>query len=812
MSRTKLLIPYLTVVLMVAGLVAPALATTPATPIPPWATNHEKPLTDDVKAPAHRGPNSSVMPTPERAPEGIDGGVIDLRQIQRSAEPDPNQPHRYHIQGEFYQEQGKSLVRQPVSSTEHDNPAAIPEENQSKSTTAFGAQVTSWNAETYSGWIPPDEVFAVGPQYVIEAVNSGFSVYSKTGTETTSYTDFENFVFLPSPWNGFCYDPRLLYDTYNDRFVMTIMGLDQTNLKSYIFLMVSTTNDPNGSWYQWRFDMSRGAAGSEQWLDYSGLGVDNFGLYFTGNYYTFTDAWSSSVIVSYSNSYITGTASGGYIWNDPQWPNTNDAGSIQPAHPHSTNGAGGTFFFNTYSGSGTEGLLWTLTGKRWPDDPEPDPVSLTNTVVSLRQYYAIGSNVNQPDSATDIDGGDCRMMNAVYFNGKIYGVIGIDPDADSSNGESYAFGVTTGGTKSWDYTIWANDYWYTYPSITIDGADWDGDPNWFVGHTTTSDAGSVYASSTGFTLDTATPATSFYYDFNGSGSYVRTDNGGRNRWGDYSLSAYDPTCGHVWSVQEYATSSNTWATRIFARTAADEDPCVYIRQGYPNGGESFTAGDAVSLEWDKLNLPASDELWFMVDDHSGTTEWYGPFSTSSSSYTWNVPNFNGAFDMCAGSWDSATYSATDWSDNTFTITGLPDLDVTTFTGQASAEAGATFSVSNTVTNIGPVTAWGTATTNIYLSADTSCSIFDTLIGTRDIVNLNAGAASSDSTSVTIPGSTAADSYYLCIWTDAGPIPDVTEFNEVNNADYYAFSVTASAPIFVDDFESGNTNAWSATSP
>lgn len=803
-------------VLFMACIVAmPALAGAgvgiSGTPPPaPAALGHEMAPADDAPAPQSESAlRAAQLPETGKAP--VQGPTIDLRKVDRTGDVDLNQPPRFHLQGEFSQTKGRDLVRDPLTSTDHSTEESQPQSEVRGSAKAFGNYVTGWEAQTYSGWIPPDEVMAVGSEYIVEATNSGFSVWTKNGRQTTAYTDFEGFVSLPTGWNGFCYDPRVVYDSYSNRFVMTIMGLDQTNLKSYIFLMVSSSADPNGTWYQWRYDVSRGSAGTEEWLDFSSLGVDNWGIYFSGNYFTFAgSAYTSSRLWSSGRDFFTGSSTNYYSWSDLRWPNNNHAFSVQPAAPLSTNGGGGTFFVNTYSGSGTEICLWTLTGKRYPEDSNPDVANLTNVAISAQQYYAMGQNVNQPDNATDIDGGDARVTNAVYSFGKVYGVFGYDPDGDGSNCESYAIGLTTAGAKDWDYPIGAQDYYYSYPSIAVDG-NGGSTPNWAVGMTITSDVHSIYPSTAVYVRDVATSTASFGYDNFGLGSYVRLDSSGRNRWGDYSLTAYDFTCDNVFSVQEYATASNTWATRIFGRTIGTEPACIYLHQNYPIGGETFTAGQAVSMEWDSLNLPASDLLYFHVTDFASQDEWYGGFSTSLSAYTWNVPNFDGTFSMYVGSWDGAAYSAQDTSDSTFTINGLPDLDVTTFSGATTANSGDSFVISNTVTNIGPVTATGTATNTIRLSTDTVCDLFDVPLASRDISNLGAGASSSASTSVTIPANTATGSYYICMWADAF-YNAIHEFDENNNAEHYAISITSVAPIFSDGFETGTTSAWSSTAP
>jgi hypothetical protein len=69
---------------------------------------------------------------------------------------------------------------------------------------------------------PPDPNGAVGPNHYIQAVNSAFAIYSKTGTLLASFT--ENAL-----WSGsgtFCEgngagDPVVIYDALADRWILT---------------------------------------------------------------------------------------------------------------------------------------------------------------------------------------------------------------------------------------------------------------------------------------------------------------------------------------------------------------------------------------------------------------------------------------------------------------------------------------------------------------------------------------------------------------------------------------------------------------
>jgi subtilase family serine protease len=111
----------------------------------------------------------------------------------------------------------------------------------------------------------------------------------------------------------------------------------------------------------------------------------------------------------------------------------------------------------------------------------------------------------------------------------------------------------------------------------------------------------------------------------------------------------------------------------------------------------------------------------------------------------------------------------------------PDLAATAVTANPSAlvrAPGTTFSVSDTVQNVGVVPS-GSSTTRYYLSLDAVKSAGDILLtGSRGVPALAAGATSSGTVTVTIPATTPLDAYFLLACADDANV--VGEANEDNN--------------------------------
>ena len=110
------------------------------------------------------------------------------------------------------------------------------------------AQGTSFDGIAQTGWIPPDNNLAVGPNHIVEIVNTSVAMYTKNGTLVSGPT---NIPTLFAPIGGLCtqyvVDPVVLYDRPADRWVISGIGLDYVSSYGEC-IAVSTTNDPTGSY------------------------------------------------------------------------------------------------------------------------------------------------------------------------------------------------------------------------------------------------------------------------------------------------------------------------------------------------------------------------------------------------------------------------------------------------------------------------------------------------------------------------------------------------------------------------------------
>ncbi len=665
-----------------------------------------------------------------------------------------------------------------------------------------GDGVASWDGLAATGWIPPDTILAVGPGHVVEATNSEFIVYTKTGSVARPQTSFDAFFdpVKPAGWAGFMFDPRVVYALSYQKYAMIALGKDDTNQRAYCFLGISQTDDPTGAWWLWRFDQI-----SDAWWDYASLGADNWGLYLTGNYFYWAGGFKYAVVWRWDNTLFDGGGANGTVWSDLRWPNSASAFGLQVIHAHSTAGGNLTFFANTHSGSGNQVELWTL---------DHDDNSLTNVAVPSSQYYAIYEQVDQPGSTTDIDGGDARVLNGVYAQRNVFVTLTTDVNNDNAQSGAYVgkMDVDT-DTMEWQTILWATGSYLFYPAITIAGGG-STDPVLAVAHSWASPPNNTFASGATKLYTNHPAGTDGPWTFAAAGlaSYVNLDSNNVNRWGDYSGAVYDWSTGLFWDSVEYAGTGNTWRTRITAWRSADAATTVT----YPNGGETLTHGQTVTVTWNHSNLNPSFSRYVLLNNEAGDSVQSGALAWDATSYAWYVPNAPSTQSrIWVCSWNGTGWEACDLSDAVFTVSGCaedgfegssddsPATSVYLVDGSPQAHSLCPIGDEDWVT-FNPVTYSAPVLETSGSSGDTVLTLYHSNLAQVGY-NDDWGSLFSRVERSCELNPLYSDAYYV----------RVAEFGSNGFIDSYTLSrATASCPnvLFFDDFDLQGSGRWSVTSP
>lgn len=180
---------------------------------------------------------------------------------------------------------------------EKNNPNALPLGNDPIAQTQMGERsfrspLVAWNGS--GGATPPDPSGAAGPNHYVQAVNTSYRVYNKSGTALASASNL-NTLWTGSANDG---DPIVMYDRHADRWFISQFQLTGNK----ILIAVSTSPDPLGTYYAYTF-----IPVSNQFPDYPKFSIWHDGYYMTSNYTT------KRVVVFERAKILTGDPTAGMI-------------------------------------------------------------------------------------------------------------------------------------------------------------------------------------------------------------------------------------------------------------------------------------------------------------------------------------------------------------------------------------------------------------------------------------------------------------------------------------------------------------------
>lgn len=470
------------------------------------------------------------------------------------------------------------------------------------------APSVSFNGVMSNGtMIPPDIQGAAGPTYLMETTNQQFNIYTKTGTlsKTVSISTF----FSATGGRGY-FDPHVIYDSNNGRFLICMAGT-VSNGNGGIFLGVSLTSDPTGSWYVYSFD---GIGNASDFLDFPMIGYNTNWVVVSGNDFLATGSVIAKIYVLNRASLYGGSAGSVTTFTD------NQSFCTTPAETKD-NTQTTLFLVQDWNGnSGGNGYMrvGTITGTA------SSPSYSIGTVLGVNKPWSEASLGAPQSGGNTIDAGDTRVGgNVVYINGTLWFSHSVALPASSPNHTAVdwwqidpvalslkQFGRIEDATAS---------IFYYYPSIYVNSA---GDA--LIGYcqsSSTSYASAAYSfhAATDAASTTQTP----YVYKAGIANYYQTFGSGRNRWGDYTGMAVDPSNNSFWNFNEWANSNNLWGT-VIANVAAS----VPATCGTPTGltTSSITSSSA-TLSWTASAGASGYNIQYRA---SGTTTWSTGTSTTAS--------------------------------------------------------------------------------------------------------------------------------------------------------------------------------------
>ena len=404
--------------------------------------------------------------------------------------------------------------------------------------------------------IPPDPIGAAGPSHLVSVVNTVIQWFTKDGTlqhtqrlGMNSVNNTGSFFESLNPFST-TFDPKVIYDQYNNRFIVVALEYDTSPDTSRILLAVSQTNDPNDGWYFYAVDAKTSVNGVDMWADYPGLAVGPNSIFITSNLFPFVSSLNASAtklwIVDKTPLYSGGTPS---VYSyDP----VSVLGSgvyyitMQPAHMFGTPPANIQTFLVQYSGLSNVNNNFLGVIK----------VQGTSSAATFTQSYVLLSdidsvqlamaNASQLGTTSKISTNDRRTLNAVWRNNRLWCTTTVMPSTGPDIGQATAHWMKlnttnlTGIAIEEQGNIGGEDIGTGvstfFPSISVNSLG-----DMVVGFSASGPTiypGAYYVGK--FSTDPANTILSSNVFKTGEDYYIRTLGGTRNRWGDFTGSSVDP--------------------------------------------------------------------------------------------------------------------------------------------------------------------------------------------------------------------------------------------------------------------------------
>jgi hypothetical protein len=435
------------------------------------------------------------------------------------------------------------------------NPTALPQGIDPVLQHAQGNRSGAPTIANFSGLsgngIPPDPSGAAGPTAYVQAVNTTWKAFTKTGGTITGAAS------LSTLWTGSSNDgdPIVMYDRHADRWFISQF---QSN-PNQILIAISQTNDPGGSYYAYTFAMG-------QFPDYPKYSIWWDGYYMTSNSNQTAVVFErDKMLAGDPTAQVIRLSAPGLISSFFRSPLPADADG--PLPPNGTP----MYIFNleddNWSGVSQDRIrVWEMTTD-WTN-PGNTNVALSQTILTapFNTNFGFGlDNIKQPGTTQELD----AVPGVLYYRAQHmrwsgYNTVVLCHVVDVDNTDHA--GMRWYELRDADDGNWAIFQQGTY--APDDGHRW-------MGSIAMDESGNI-----GMAYSYSNPSTNAFpglrytarlaADLPGTMSFVeqvaQTGSGSQsisNRYGDYGHMSLDPDGTTLWFTGQYLTSASR-RTRIFS--------------------------------------------------------------------------------------------------------------------------------------------------------------------------------------------------------------------------------------------------------
>jgi hypothetical protein len=285
---------------------------------------------------------------------------------------------------------------------------------------SLDSEVTNFGAK----FEPPDTALCEGNGFVLEPVNSAYTIYRTNGTPIAGPFNINDLFHRGGL--QFTSDPRCYYDPTTNTWFATILFIADDNASSTIDISVNPSGDPTTAWTTYSIDTTDAANtanGCPCFGDQPRLGIDAFNFYLsTDEFSILGPQFNGAQLYAVAKRDLVGLKSRIHFahFANP----TIDGNQLFAIVPAITNGsADAEYFLNALDlnldGSTVSRIgVWAMTNR---DEVGRGEAPTLSSVVIDSEGYAVPPAAIQKGSSHPLDSGDDRMQQTQFINGAIWG-------------------------------------------------------------------------------------------------------------------------------------------------------------------------------------------------------------------------------------------------------------------------------------------------------------------------------------------------------------------------------------------------------
>ncbi|HEV2012543.1 MAG TPA: hypothetical protein VGR77_01455 [Candidatus Dormibacteraeota bacterium] len=427
---------------------------------------------------------------------------------------------------------------------------------------------------------PPDQGLCEGNGFVLEPVNSAYTIYRTNGKPIAGPFNVNDLFHRDGL--AFTSDPRCYYDPTTNTWFAIILFLADDGLTSTIDISVNTSGDPTTAWTTYRIDTTHANAPATSQCpcfgDQPRLGIDAFNLYLSTDEFSISGtAFNGAQLYAVSKKDLVGLKRHIHFAHFDNPTINGDGNSLFAIEPATTIGSAPAEYFLNALDLNLDGSIanhigvWAMTNRE--DVAKGEAPTLSSFVISS-EPYSLPPPALQKGSKKPLDSGDDRMQQVQFINGKLWGELdtALTIPGDSTPRAAAAwFSVTPtlndeetlSATMTRQGYVASRGNYVLYPALQADRAG-------NVAMVVSISGRDRFASAAYTTMRSGQSAFGpVIVVARGTGPYTpKVKQFGR--WGDYSYAQLDPATDTFWLATEYVPplSSQTtnrirnWGTEV----------------------------------------------------------------------------------------------------------------------------------------------------------------------------------------------------------------------------------------------------------